>query len=60
MIRESGIVAKLWRPEIEIIHFETRDGPLVKYVTRVELWPYAGSKRIAGGAANLMISLSIQ
>ncbi len=32
MIRESGIVAKLWRPEIEIIHFETPDGPLIKYV----------------------------
>jgi len=32
MIRESGIVAKLWRPEIEIMHFETPDGPLIKYV----------------------------
>lgn len=32
MIRESGIVAKLWRPEIEIIHFETPNGPLIKYV----------------------------
>jgi signal peptidase I len=32
MIKRSGIVAKLWRPEIETIHFETQDGPLVKYV----------------------------
>ena len=28
----SGIVAKLWRPELEAIRFETPDGPLVKYI----------------------------
>jgi signal peptidase I len=32
MIRESGIVAQLWQPEIEVMHFETPDGPLIKYV----------------------------
>jgi len=32
MIRESGIAAKLWRPEIEIIRFKTSNGPLIKYV----------------------------
>lgn len=32
LLKRSGIVAKLWRPEISTIHFETQDGPLVKYV----------------------------
>lgn len=31
-MKRSGIVAKIWRPEIEAIYFETQDGPLVKYV----------------------------
>ena len=31
-LKRSGIVARIWRPEIEIIHFETQDGPLVKYI----------------------------
>lgn len=31
-LRESGIVARLWQPDIEAIHFETPDGPLVKYL----------------------------
>jgi hypothetical protein len=31
-LKHSGIVAKIWRPEIEKIHFETQDGPLVKYM----------------------------
>jgi len=34
MLKKTGIVAKLWRPEIEIIHFQTQDGPLVKYVNK--------------------------
>lgn len=32
ILKKTGIVTKLWRPEIETIHFETQDGPLVKYV----------------------------
>ena len=32
LIKKSGIVAKLWQPEIETIYFETQDGPLVKYI----------------------------
>ena len=32
MIRKSGIVTKLWHPEIEIIHFDTPNGPIVKYM----------------------------
>ena len=32
MVKKTGIVARLWRPEIEMIYFETQDGPLVKYV----------------------------
>jgi len=32
MIRKTGIVAKFWHPEIRIIHFETQDGALIKYV----------------------------
>jgi signal peptidase I len=32
MIKKTGIVAKLWQPEIETIHFQTPEGPLVKYV----------------------------
>jgi hypothetical protein len=32
MIKKSGIVAKFWQPEIEIIHFETNSGPLIKYI----------------------------
>jgi len=31
-LRETGFIAKLWRPEIEVIHFETQNGPLIKYV----------------------------
>jgi signal peptidase I len=31
MIKKTGTVAKLWRPKIETIYFETQDGPLVKY-----------------------------
>jgi signal peptidase I len=32
MLKKTGIVARLWQPEIKTIHFETQDGPLVKYV----------------------------
>lgn len=32
LVKKTGIVAKLWRPEIQTIHFQTQDGPLVKYV----------------------------
>ncbi len=32
LIRNSGIVMKLWHPEIETIFFETAHGPLAKYV----------------------------
>ena len=32
MVKKTGIVSKLWRPEIETIYFETQDGPLIKYV----------------------------
>lgn len=32
MIKKTGIVAKLWRPEIKTIQFETQDGPLIKYI----------------------------
>jgi signal peptidase I len=32
LIKRTGIVAWLWRPEIETIHFQTQDGPLVKYI----------------------------
>ncbi len=32
LIKKTDIVAKLWRPDIETIYFETQDGPLVKYV----------------------------
>jgi len=32
MMKKTGIVAEIWRPEIETIYFETQDGPLVKYV----------------------------
>jgi hypothetical protein len=31
-LKRSGIVAKLWQPEIETIHFQTQDGPMVKYI----------------------------
>ncbi len=32
LLKKTGIVSKLWRPEIETIYFETQDGPLVKYI----------------------------
>ena len=32
MLKKTGVVSKIWHPEIESIHFETQDGPLVKYV----------------------------
>jgi signal peptidase I len=31
-LKRSGILIKLWHPELETIYFETQDGPLVKYV----------------------------
>jgi signal peptidase I len=31
-LKYSGIVAKIWHPEISTIRFETQDGPLVKYI----------------------------
>jgi hypothetical protein len=31
LLKKTGIVKKIWRPEIETIYFETQDGPLVKY-----------------------------
>lgn len=31
-LRQSGIAAKIWRPEIGKIRYETQDGTLVKYV----------------------------
>jgi signal peptidase I len=31
-LRESGVIARLWQPDIEAVHFETPDGPLVKYM----------------------------
>jgi signal peptidase I len=32
LLKKTGIISKFWRPEIEMIHFETQNGPLVKYV----------------------------
>jgi hypothetical protein len=32
MLKKTGIISKLWQPEIETIYFETQDGPLVKYI----------------------------
>lgn len=32
MLKKTGIIAKLWHPEIELIQFETPDGPLIKYL----------------------------
>ena len=34
LIKNTGIVAKIWQPEIETIYFATQDGPLIKYVYR--------------------------
>jgi signal peptidase I len=31
-LKKTGILAKLWRPEIEMIYFETQDGPLIKCI----------------------------
>jgi signal peptidase I len=32
MIKKTGIVAKLWQPQIETVYFATQDGPLIKYL----------------------------
>ncbi|MCX6558538.1 MAG: signal peptidase I [Candidatus Aminicenantes bacterium] len=32
LLKKTGIIARLWRPKIETIYFETQDGPLVKYI----------------------------
>lgn len=32
ILKKTGIVSKIWRPEIKTIHFATPDGPLVKYI----------------------------
>jgi signal peptidase I len=32
MLKKTGIIYKLWRPEIEKIYFETPEGPLIKYI----------------------------
>lgn len=32
LLKKSGIVAKIWRPDIKMILFQTPDGPLIKYI----------------------------
>ncbi|MFO7685067.1 MAG: S26 family signal peptidase [Desulfobacterales bacterium] len=32
IIRKSGLIAKIWQPEIDVFQFETSNGLLVKYV----------------------------
>lgn len=32
LLKKTGVVSKLWRPEIETIYFQTPDGLLVKYI----------------------------
>jgi hypothetical protein len=43
LIGRSVFVAKLWQPEIEVIRFETPDGPLLKYLHKgrsvATCWP---------------------
>ena len=53
-LKHSGIVAKIWRPEIEKIHFETQDGPLVKYVHKGKTVASYWVKAITGGSAGHM------
>jgi signal peptidase I len=47
LLKKTGIVARLWRPEIEVIRFATPDGPLVKFVhngrTVASCWTAANS-----------------
>jgi signal peptidase I len=31
-LKRSGIIARMWRPEIEIIRLQTAAGPLIKYI----------------------------
>jgi hypothetical protein len=31
-VKKWGVLQRLWQPEIETLHFETQEGPLVKYV----------------------------
>lgn len=31
-IKKSGLIAIIWHPEIDVLRFDTPDGPLVKYV----------------------------
>lgn len=40
-LRKSGVITRLWNPTITKVHFETDDGPIVKYVANnrtVGLW----------------------
>ena len=32
MFRKTGIIARIWQPDIEAVYFETPDGPLLKYL----------------------------
>ncbi|HEX7502902.1 MAG TPA: hypothetical protein VF451_05745 [Acidobacteriota bacterium] len=32
MLKKTGIVSRVWHPRIETIHFQTPEGPLVKYL----------------------------
>lgn len=33
-VKKSGLIAKIWHPEIDVFQFETPAGPLVKYVRK--------------------------
>jgi len=31
LLKKSGIIIRIWQPEIKTIYFKTKDGPLIKY-----------------------------
>jgi len=33
-LNQSGVVAKIWRPDIQVLYFDTHFGPLIKYIHR--------------------------
>jgi hypothetical protein len=32
LLKKTGIVSKLWQPQIETVYFATQEGPLIKYL----------------------------
>ena len=48
-LKKSGLVSKIWRPDIKKIHIKTAEGDSIKYIHRkrtvAQIWPELGCSR---------------